>query len=290
MDRVKINHYVPQFYLKNFSTKRGKNYSIHCFDKLHINNFPTNISKIGAEGRFYDPSLEKMLSKFESNFNIAYLSLIRKKEVELLTDEEKNYIATFVATQLIRTKEFREIIRDLINQVTDKLAKEKLSKELNRQTSEAQSEQVIRSLHDKMFTQLPLFTKIILDMKWILFMNKSNLPLWTSDHPVTLFNPINHEPFGNLGLSSKGIQIHFPLTNNLSLIICDPITYSELPSNLEANDDENIIYENSLQVYWSTRHIFSQMNDFSLAKSIIKEDSSLKEINRKRWNVTLGGK
>ncbi len=122
-------------------------------------------------------------------------------------------------------------------------------------------------------------------MKLSLFKNRTERPFWTSDHPVNRYNQIDARPHGNLGLQSKGITMYFPLTPKLSLCLCDPNVYGWLPSKYEIVDAENVMHQNSLQVYYSTRYVFSDSKDFSFAEKITRENPLLKNIDRKRLSV-----
>src|ERR1039457_2376678 len=44
-------------------------------------------------------------------------------------------------------------------------------------------------------------------MKWIRIHNRTAMPLWTSDHPVTLYNPKPASLMGNLGWACPGVQV-----------------------------------------------------------------------------------
>ena len=71
-------HYVPQFYLKNFGEM------IHAFDKKTENKFKTIPKNIAMGKNFYGgeikgaPSLEQSLGKIESDFAEAIQELIKK--------------------------------------------------------------------------------------------------------------------------------------------------------------------------------------------------------------------
>jgi len=196
-------------------------------------------------------------------------------------------LAMFFIIQFYRTKEVREGIKDMIKQTKEKLSKDKLSNELREQLEDINSDETIKQMHiATIVDMIRIGMKIIPYMKWILMKNKTSTPFWTSDNPVTPYNPIDFSPFGNLGLKNRGIQLYFPLTPNLILLICDPETYGFLPSFLYADDKNYVIFQNSLQVFWSTRHIFSIDNDFSLANKVLEEHPEYKDINRKRMSVT----
>lgn len=48
------HHYVPKFYLKQFSTLKKKEHYIHTLDKYTMKYFKTNINNVACEDYFYD--------------------------------------------------------------------------------------------------------------------------------------------------------------------------------------------------------------------------------------------
>lgn len=290
-NKTKIQHYVPRFYLKNFSITKEKPYLLHCFDKYASKTFVTDIRKIGCEKYFYEFSnettnlLEKDLSLLESKFNIAYNKILHNKDLLSLTESERRDFAHFIAVQLLRTNEKRESLKDLMKQLTEKLSKQKLSEEFEIELKEANTNESLKNLHLNTLLDTEPYINIILNMKWVLFINKTTMPYWTSDNPINLYNDLDLRPYGNLGLASRGIQVYFPLNPLISICLCDPVRYNILPDKDETIDIQNIIFQNHLQVKWSTRHIFSINSDFSLAEKIIKDLPELKEIHRKRFSI-----
>src|SRR3989344_9251728 len=108
--RIKIQHYVPVFYLRNFSLQVGNENIINCFDKQLEKNFVANIKKIGCEKYFHDisdQSIEKNLSKLESKFNMVYNKLITTMDLNSLRIDERIYFLHFIVIQYLRTKQQR---------------------------------------------------------------------------------------------------------------------------------------------------------------------------------------
>jgi len=287
--KIRIQHYVPRFYLRNFAVKRGGGYAIRCFDKATQRAFEVSIDKVGAEKYFYDSNedveqqVEKTLGMYESLFNDAYRKLLKFRNFRLLKKLERKAIVFFVASQEIRTREMREDIRDMIKQIEERLSKERMTEELRKEIQEAGREESIKSLHLKILTNdVPKFADIMGRMKWILLVNRTDKPLWTSDHPVGRYNPVDHGPYGSLGLLSQGINIYFPLSTALSLCLCDPITYRSLPDKVDLTTENNVIFQNHLQVKFSTRHVFSVGDDFSLARNMVKDHPDLGNLKRQR--------
>jgi len=133
--------------------------------------------------------------------------------------------------------------------------------------------------------------------KWILLVNDTEIPFWTSDNPVVRFNPLNLDPYPNTGLISWGIQIYFPLSSSLCLCMLDPERYSSFkkiekidPENVQQNINkvekmsikiEDVIFLNSLQVKECYRQIYSKIDDFELAEKMVKEDPSIKDLENR---------
>ena len=299
MQKVKIQHYVPRFYLRRFSRRERKAHIINCFDKLELKHYRVNIENIGCEKYFYDIDeepyqvLEKVLADYEVRFDQAYEKLVTKKHLHYLNWDEKESIAYFVATQEIRTRETREFLREIAEKTKKLLSEYPKTPELERQLKELGTDDSIRSRHLKMLVQTLLgkakFSEIILSMKWVLSENNTSTPFWTSDHPVNRYNPLKspHPFLGNLGLLSRGIQIVFPLTPKLCLLVGDPVEYATNPDKVTCIRD-NVLFVNTLQLGWATRHIFSPSDDFAIARKWLNDNPVFKSADRHRVEVFFG--
>jgi len=170
--------------------------------------------------------------------------------------------SSYVAVQDVRTRETREFIKGIGVKIKESLKGKPLSPKLEEELTEIEKDDTNKIVHLKLLVEKLIgarkLTEIIIQMKWILYENHTTIPLWTSDHPINRYNPIDLSPFGNLGLKSKGIQVFFPLTPTLGMLFCDPIEYMLEPDKIECIKD-NITFFNALQVIKSTRAIFLQM-------------------------------
>ena len=81
---------------------------------------------------------------------------------------------------------------------------------------------------------------------------------------------------GGLGLAVRGIQTHFPLSNELTLVILDPTSYPSIPVRV-VKDLRKISYENEFQLYNATRFVYSSDDDFSMAKQLRDQDETLRK-------------
>ena len=86
----------------------------------------------------------------------------------------------------------------------------------------------------------PKFAGYLARLKWVLTINRSTMPYWTSDNPITRYNPHPEDLKSNLGLGDRGIQVFFPLSPTRSLCLCDPEEYAALPEVWTTNDVQNV--------------------------------------------------
>jgi len=273
----KLEHYVPRFYLNNFySVKRGSEYSIYCFDKLEEKFFLRNTKSIGCQKYFYDTDanqmVENVLSKLDEKFAVAYKKLLDAKNLDELSIDEKTVMAYFIANQFLRTPECRRRFESILirYRLYAKVEKKKiLAKKLEKLIEEDKKikEMQIKGLEG----YVPIYADKLLKMKWALIKNKTSIPFWTSDNPVNNYNSTFPFPFGNYGIDCSGIEIYFPLNVEKNLTIKDPVMFKDLPEVLDYKNKNEVEFQNKLQVYWSTRYLFSNDNDFRFAKKTLKE-------------------
>lgn len=106
--RNKKQHYVPQFYLKNFSND-GKN--IYCYDKEEFKSYPQSIKNIAQSKYFYgkDLTLEDNLSYLEWYSSLCINKLIKTRDYRLFFCKKlKEIFADFITFQFFRTLEVRK--------------------------------------------------------------------------------------------------------------------------------------------------------------------------------------
>ncbi|RZL98930.1 MAG: DUF4238 domain-containing protein, partial [Pedobacter sp.] len=149
------------------------------------------------------------------------------------------------------------------------------------------------------------FSYQFLNKVWVLASTPRQTPFILGDHPIAMQNMVDRGWRGNLGLAVEGIEIYFPLTPQRALALwcatlvkkvfegaerlrrmpnwmwkhqienadeilkLDENVRCGLPVPYKPKNVENI---NSLQIMWSERYLFSNTNEFELAKAIIKEN------------------
>ncbi len=317
MTIAKVQHYVPQFLLRNFGN--GKKDQLWVYDKASNRSFASNTKNIASESRFYDfeyqgqsLTLETWLSELEGHAKSVIKFVLDADTLATLADEQRRILASFLSVQLTRTKTFREewnafprMLRERLTRDGDKVASGSQAEELIRDPTENEAkEQTARIIFDAPATYASYF----LDKDWVLAATTRKHPFLLSDNPLTRQNMIDRPHRGNLGLKTPGIEIYFPLSPTRALAMWCP-TLTELvhrgalsamvstAAGVAASDPEGVVAMsesllngtpvqyavenvenfNSLQVIWSERYVFSHANDFHLAKAMLGEHPNLKK-------------
>ena len=318
MTEAKIQHYVPKFLLRNFGV--GKKDRVWVYDKLSGQAFQSNAKNVACENRFYNFekegeffSLESSLSKIETQAKPVIDKILNTDSVSKIEVSDLGILACFLSIQFVRTKAFRsqwadlpKAIRENFESMGDEVAPGSQAEELTRQPSENQ----IKLEHARMLVDAPeLYAPHFLDKSWFLARTTKSNPFILGDNPITLQNSIPMEPYSNIGLAVRGIEIYFPISATRAIGMWCPsvsqkfISSAEkirgLPESLVAAHLKNpqgileidsalrgkstLFYEskhvmnfNSLQVARSERYLFSSTNDFSLAEKMINTNPDLK--------------
>lgn len=316
MTVAKIQHYVPQFLLRNFGN--GKKDQVWVFDKMTGRTFSTNAKNIASESRFYDfeldgnsVSLEAMLSHLEDSAKPIIKAILKADSLEVIGVEEKSMLSVFFSVQLTRTKTFREqwndfprMLREHFEEQGEQVASGSQAAELIRDPTEneskAQTAQFMLEAPQHFATHFA--TKL-----WLLAATTQRHPFILSDNPLTLQNMTDMSPRGNLGLSVPGIEIYFPLSPVRALAMWCPSLGNVVREGAQVlrcggretdrtNDadgllsleealrsgrpamytKENVENFNALQVARSERYIFSSTNDFHLAEEMVRAHPNLR--------------
>ena len=271
----KAQHYVPQFYLRNFAI-------IYCFDKVTRKIFRPNVKNVANQTGFYnftaingdEKSIENLFNDVEAKTKIAIQTIIEKPTISTLL-ENRIALSYFFALQESRTLVFRDIYDDMIRGANLRLQKDGFNFQIptENDTKEFQA----RFLIDTSTS----IANVLLELKWILVSNITNKPFWTSDNPIIRYNPHKSELVGNLGLKSSGIQLHIPISPWFAILICDPFEYAHVDPETTA-EPPNIDFINSGQVLISRQYVFSVDDDFYLAQEMLNKNPDISNPNRPR--------
>ncbi|WP_417846638.1 DUF4238 domain-containing protein [Thalassospira povalilytica] len=229
--KAENQHYVPKMLLRNFAfATKGKEEQVYVFDKHNEGDFPTAISNIAAERGFYEAdfgdglvSLETSLSVLEDKTRAAFAKLIEHEDLNALSDEDRAWIAIFVASQRIRVRHFRETVKAMNEQLLEKLRRMGHDPvEVEGVPVLTDDEELKRFAIQFLVESMKEFSQHLTTKAWLLMRTTPERPFWISDSPVTMHNSKDFGPYGNIGLAVRGIQIHLPLSSTLTLALWCP--------------------------------------------------------------------
>jgi len=338
MSQVINQHYVPQSYLKNFSSDKSQ---ISVFEKPTKRSFTTNVRNIASERAFYDfpqsatqpeniQIIEQLFSGLETRQDRLLRHLQRKingifqlrltpnqagrtYSIKALTAEQRQDLACIVSIQFLRTKEFRKFIiemRQKAEPLTNHILEESILdiiKHFEVLTSANIDEELTSGLKSLIFDKCTsiisslynerlsvIHAKFILDHYeqaaqilnnhiWIIGVNDTGQPLFTSDHPV-----VRHPYLSSGGIASEGIEIAFPINNKAILIMREKRHFQRF-----ANQDnklfpltlEDVEHYNRLQIYNSNRFVFCGDECFDLVKLVCEQQPEFCSEDRSRIQI-----
>jgi hypothetical protein len=274
-NHVKNQHYVPQFLLKNFSSRERK--FIWAYDKNEKYSIKNQIKerpikKVASEEYFYDQnenneieSYEYALQKVEEETAPIIQKILQTKNIIDLLEQERRTLSFFITLQDLRTK--GQLLRT-------ETSMETLSKQLKEKANIEVPKIDSKKIWFSMFEQAKKFSEILMNKVWML--SESNNSFLISDNPVTLQNTTDTSKIrGTLGLESFGIEIYLPISPSLTIslfyekLFNNSGYYKNYIPNLTC-EPENVENLNSLQIAYSERFIFSHKNDFELVKKQLK--------------------
>jgi hypothetical protein len=104
MAEHKKQHYVPQFYLRNFSQD-----DVHllCFNLKRNKSFYVKVKNVCQGKYFYSQNTEneEVFSRLESKFALSIKKILDNEDITSLSSDEAMLLLTFISFQQERTKE-----------------------------------------------------------------------------------------------------------------------------------------------------------------------------------------
>lgn len=292
--KTKFQHYIPRFYLENFTDKNGR---VWVYDKKLKRSYATNPTNIAGETYFYDvPKLEerlgipqfveKFLQPFESDAAIiitSWLAKLKDKTCFYICDDEREAFSIFLITLLIRTPNHRK----LVMQMGALLKKMELMEHLRSHAPEV-AEKPFEIQWNK--EHEPYYhARTIVDVKhitegasilhrhiWIVARNSTSNSLYTSDCPIVTKRHKEGGWRSYSGIAAEGIQVMFPFSPNHTLYLLERNywkNFAKLDGTLAPFElaNETLMHDNSGQVLNSSRFVYCDSDDFDFARRVCED-------------------
>lgn len=283
--RTKKGHFVPQVHLRYFTSTPDetdqKHMRLWCFNKEQRKSNQARICEVAHQRDMYTyrrdgsdvVSFEGVFAQWETEYSQILRELHATPSLVVLL-ERKEQMAAFIALQYLRVALWQDVLRQYWGLLD--LDDAPVTKE---DTKIALMSLIQRNLDD--------LTAVFRRKNWILLHNdpdKTGKRFYTSDTPITLTNPGRGPRTPDLYVTSKGVEIHFPLSPRLTILMYNHDEYKRAQFEHEANPDD-VDAINVQQVWWSQQFVFSEANDFALADRMVGERPELGNPRRRRISL-----
>jgi len=228
MSNPKRHHFVPEWYLKNFTDINSG--FLHIYDKRNSTFRRQKPKQVMTINNYYKQSwvpkgvdeniLEKVLSIIEQNAKNAFDKLITNPKS--ITEEESAHMQCYLEFQRIRVpkqaKMAEKLLKSKINLYAlnndEQLATYLLSGKVEIQINDPFRFDFMRMIIGKMS---PYFSRMV----WEIYTAPDGYSFVTSDNPVSLYNGEAVPPM-EPGIAQIGTLVLFPLNTRLLLILRHP--------------------------------------------------------------------
>lgn len=259
MGKEKIKqHYVPQFYLRPFSSEEKGN-CIYCYDKMNKKAFKTSVRQVCYENGFYQdktkPSkpIEDAFSIYEKECSTLFGKVINAEDLHILTEVE---LAEFIGFLLLfkqRTKKRREIVSQARKIWVDKINSQFSDWQIVPNSDNWQQADHLLSMVDLFEEE----ARQLFKNNWVLVVNQTTITFWTSDDPLIQQLVSNDKRF-----SEPYVKYYFPLTPRI-LVFSEPFigNYVRLYKVITTSEAA-INNTNRLTLKNAHRFVISKENNF----------------------------
>lgn len=207
-----------------------------------------------------------------------------------MSEEQKIAFSIYLSVQYIRTRNmieegYTKLYEKLFRKIYNKKCEDNELKLKPGDVTFSIGKEALKIPHAEMF----LNEDVILDLSvaflnhiWVIYINNTKIPFWTSDSPVVL----NNMPSGfmaNKGIMSKGIEIYLPLSGKVCLALYDREVYemafalkTSFKDRFYLQASEEIVERcNMIQVNECNRCVYAETDNFSIAEKMCMDYPSI---------------
>lgn len=273
MPSKKNQHFVPRFYLKNFSNDKKKNF-IGLFNidsEVYIKN--AKLKTQASRDYFYgkDGKVEDLFGIIENKVSPIISDIIKEEELPKFKSTEYQELLLFTLFQSTRTEHYFETHNETFEKIDMVVYGEK--------TGNFNLEDEIPKLIVEQIYKFVL--PVVKDLHYVLLKNGTNEEFITSDHPVVKYNQFlekRNAHGGITGFLTKGLQIFLPISPQLCILYYDPFTYKvgkRKDQLIPISNEEEIMAINKLQIVNANQILY-----FSKNVNELYINEMTKEVNR----------
>ena len=287
MSKKKKQHYVPKFYMKNFSDSQNKFYVYDVEKKTEIGLVPYKSQC--QEVYFYgeDEVWENQLSKMESQWAVAIDILKKEQSIDASTKKLIKQFALYQRQRTLGEVEFNRKIREELSITRGKMLCDNKKIPFDEKAESICKEYASDSISPAKVLQDTDELLPILDDLGILVLNyKTKTKLLASDVPIIAINPFHPH---TIGYSVIGLILLFPITSDKLVVIYDDKMYPRFKGQcyITSKNEKEVHNLNVLQLISAQKILFCSSPLFE--KSFNYDEWDARNRNRMGEAVTTMG-
>jgi hypothetical protein len=285
MTEYKVQHFVPQWYQRNFSSndknaQPDKHIWVYDVESRHIDQ--KTIYETAQEDEFYGGIFEKSLQEIETATASAINVIIKNQTIKGLSSKTLTNLMQFIMLQSTRTKSAKVITENSVRADLERDIKPRYRKKYEK-SPEMVSFIDSLDLSDFDFFRCNMEIALsgviaISDLTAYLLINKTGSPFITSDHPVVTNNYF-YKKLSGQGFQTPGLQFIVPITEKLCILLIHAELYtinSDKRLIIEINKSCDVDSLNRLQVLNCYKQILSNENCLDYLNRLHDETDALK--------------
>ncbi|WP_074190923.1 DUF4238 domain-containing protein [Vibrio antiquarius] len=291
MSEKQNQHYVPQYYLRNFS---NDGISIRMLLKKQgkvIKN--VTIDNQASDNNFYgDHEIEKKVTTYDNQFSAVISKAILGIKNNSLSGEDFLGLFKAVCFQYLRTSAQRHNKKPLMDFYEDFYQEDLKNVDdydsgVSQEATDAVNfamRSVLEAMSDgkkwQLFDMFNLDYELseISDLDAVFIINKTKFPLVCSDSPVNRFNiALQDLECDKVGNKNHGLIIYYPISSEFGFLLFDKNAYKLKSDDLNIvtiTNESDVYCLNSAQLYNSVNSVFFKDFQFSEYVKNMWEDNS----------------
>jgi hypothetical protein len=219
-------HFVPRLYLRQFSNEPGhKSIGVwHLQKGIFVRNASLKNQAYGVYFYGVDTKFEDALAQIEERFSQILKKITDTKQLPNHDSIERVTLIVYLVYQAERTQRAAEALNESIDKLVHIVFKEdeRVKKDLPNLRVGIQNPAAFR------LGVVSNILPVAMDLEMKLLWNKTVQEFVTSDNPVVKYNQFMESrkwPGGHDGWASVGLQVFFPISPSLCLVLYDKDIY-----------------------------------------------------------------
>lgn len=280
----KNQHYIPKFYLRNFSYQNNKK-QIGIYDIRKEFYFrQAKLKTQGSKNFFYgfDGKIEDNLANIEGDLSSIIRNIISNKTVPQKGTVEHLDLLLFVVLTDVRNPVKIEGMKSTFSEMRKRLLELNSKTDVAKLVPNPNHEEIIKLLFGGIWETV----QTILDLDYKLFINQTSTPFVSSDFPIVKYNQfleLKKWPHSKTGYGLTGLQIFIPLNHEILLAFFDKDIYKigdKKKTIYNVTNDKNVNDLNILQFLNCLETIyFSEKANENYIHSLNKQSKRYKRAN-----------